>query len=72
MLKSKFCPTFTLFIYLSLNKLIRQSVTALEIQRKATIFQSVLITFEATIIFQSAGAVANVGLSLRLNRHNQL
>ena len=36
------------------------------------IFESLLTTFKASIIFEAAGAIAKIGLSLKPKRYNQV
>jgi hypothetical protein len=46
--------------------------TDLDQGSEMTIFELILTTFTASIIFEAAGEVAKIGSSLKLNQHEQI
>jgi hypothetical protein len=40
--------------------------------RKLLIFEPILTPFEATIVFDAAGAVLKIGLSVKPNHHREI
>ncbi len=46
-----------------------ECVTDLDKRRELIIFESILTPFEASIVFDTAGAVLKISLSLKQNHH---
>jgi len=63
------CRQFSHFFALPVSSS-TECVTDLDLQSEMIMVQSLLTTFEVSIIFEAAGAITKIGMSLVPNNHN--